>query len=156
MLNSIILSLYFLGDYDDDFLVILLLMGALFFLIALIIGVVICLIVIAILIGLIGVGIISTSVLTGLYQRSIGKGFKTFFVLSSILGSTIVSVVFFWFINTIKNWWSTDLVIVAGIGSGIISGWLLGLLLFVTLRKMMEFIKTKYESKKGSIKSWLS
>ncbi|WP_417873773.1 hypothetical protein [Xanthomarina gelatinilytica] len=131
-------------------------MGALFFLIALIIGVVICLIVIAILIGLIGVGIISTSVLTGLYQRSIGKGFKTFFVLSSILGSTIVSVVFFWFINTIKNWWSTDLVIVAGIGSGIISGWLLGLLLFVTLRKMMEFIKTKYESKKGSIKSWLS
>ncbi len=156
MLNSIILSLYFLGDSDDDFLVILLLMGALFFLIALIIGVVICLIVIAILIGLIGVGIISTSVLTGLYQRSIGKGFKTFFVLSSILGSTIVSVVFFWFINTIKNWWSTDLVIVAGIGSGIISGWLLGLLLFVTLRKMMEFIKTKYESKKGSIKSWLS
>lgn len=156
MLNSIILSPYFLGDSDDDFLVILLLMGALFFLIALIIGVVICLIVIAILIGLVGVGIISTSVLTGLYKRSISTGFKTFFVLSSILGSTIVSVVFFWFINTIKNWWSTDLAIVTGIGSGIISGWLLGLLLFVTLRKMMKFIKTKYESKKGSIKSWLS
>lgn len=156
MFNNIILSPYFLGDSDDDFLVMLLLVGALFFLIALIIGVVISLIVMAILIGLIGVGIISTSVLTGLYQRSIGKGFKTFFVLSSILGSTIVSVVFFWIVNTIKNWWSTNLAIVAGIGCGIISGWLLGILLFVTLRKTMEFIKTKYESKKGKLKSWLS
>lgn len=132
---------------DDNFIVVMLLMGALFFLIALIIGVVLGLIFLTILIGLISVGLISTSILVGLHQKSISKGFKTLFISVSILGSTIVSVLFFWFVNTIKEWWNTDISIIIGIICGIVTGYFIGLLLFIAIKKMILFIKNKHSTK---------
>lgn len=76
---------------DDDFLVVLLIMGAIFFAIVVIIGVVLCLLFILLLIGLITAGILSTSVLIGIQQKSISKGFKTFFLSVSMVGCTIVA-----------------------------------------------------------------
>lgn len=65
---------------DDDFLVVLLIMGAIFFAIVVIIGVVLCLLFILLLIVLITAGVLSTSVLVGIQQKSVSKGFKTFFL----------------------------------------------------------------------------
>lgn len=133
---------------DDNFLVVLLLMGALFFLIALIVGVVICLLLILILIGLISAGITSASILVGIQQKSISKGFKTFFISVSMLGSVIVSIIFFWVVNAIKDWWSNDISTIAGIICGLISGYFLGILLFTATKKAAQFLSNKYQSKK--------
>lgn len=129
---------------DDDFLVVLLLMGALFFIVATIIGVILGLFLIAILVTLLTVGIVSTSVLVGLHQKSLSKGFKTFFITASIVGCTIISVLFFWFINNVKDLCETKTAIIAGIICGIASGWLVGLLLFIASKRGIEFITNKF------------
>ncbi|CAM3888330.1 hypothetical protein I6H88_13350 [Elizabethkingia bruuniana] len=132
---------------DDDFLAVMLVMGALVFFILGVIGIVLGLLFILIVIFLISAGIISTSVLVGLQQKSLSKGFKTFFISVSILGSTIASVILFLFINTIKNWWQTDTTIIAGLISGIASGWILGLIMFITCKKLVLFLKNKYANR---------
>ena len=134
---------------DDNFLAILLIMGALFFLLALIIGVVLCLLIIGMLFVLVSGSVISASVLVGLQQRSVSKGFKTFFIAVSVLGSTIVSVLFFWFINSVKDWWETDVAISSGVVCGILSGWALGFLFYKAMGKLFTFLKHKYEERKS-------
>ncbi|MDX8569457.1 hypothetical protein OZ668_15765 [Elizabethkingia sp. HX XZB] len=129
---------------DDDFLVAMLLMGALVFFILGVIGIILGLLLILIVIFLISAGIISASLLVGLHQKSLSKGFKTFFISVCILGSTIASVILFLFINTVKNWWQTDTAIIAGIVSGIASGWILGVIMFTASKKLVMFLKNKY------------
>ncbi|UIR57002.1 hypothetical protein LZQ00_04100 [Sphingobacterium sp. SRCM116780] len=144
-----VLNFYLIDSFknEDDFLVVMLLMGALFFLLALIIGTVLILTLMLILFFLISGGVISTSVLVGIHQRSVSKGFKTLFLLISILGSTFVSVIFFWFINSVKGWWETDISIIAGIICGAFSGWVLGLLIFQGTKKLIIFLRNKYSNR---------
>lgn len=134
---------------DDNFIAVLLVMGALFFGITLIIGVVICLLFILILIGLISAGLISTSVLVGYQQKSVSKGFKTFFISTSILGSTIVSVIFFRVLNSIYDWTTPSNSIIFGFFFGLISGGLLGILIFIALKKIIFILNKKYQSIKS-------
>ncbi|KUY17298.1 hypothetical protein BAZ12_17870 [Elizabethkingia miricola] len=119
-------------------------MGALVFFILGVIGIILGLLLILIVIFLISAGIISASLLVGLQQKSLSKGFKTFFISVSILGSTIASVILFLFINTVKNWWQADTAIIAGIVSGIASGWILGVIMFTASKKLVMFLKNKY------------
>ncbi|WP_407481964.1 hypothetical protein [Elizabethkingia meningoseptica] len=139
-------GLYLIDSFrnDDNFLAVLILMGALVFLVLAVIGIVLGLLFIFMIILLISAGIISASVLVGLQQKSLSKGFKTFFLSVSVVGSTIVSVIFFLFINTVKNWWQTNIAIIAGTVFGIVSGWLLGLLMFTVAKKLVLFLKNKY------------
>ena len=134
---------------DEDFLIVLLLMGAIFFGIAVIVGVVICILFTLLIIALISAGLISASVLVGYQKKSVSKGFKTFFLSASILGATIVSVIFFRLINSIYAWTTPDISIIAGIIWGLISGWLLGLLIFTALKKIVLLLNNKYQSIKA-------
>lgn len=144
-----ILNFYLIDSFrnDDDFLAALLVMGIIFFILAIIIGIALVLIFFATLLVLIGVGLISASVLVGLQQKSLSKGFKTLFLSSSILGTTIISVIFFWFLNRIEDWWSNDVSIFAGIAVGFLSGWILGIIIFTAAKKMVLFLKNKYDQK---------
>lgn len=135
---------------DDDFLVWLLLMGALFFLLALIVGTALVIIFFLILFFLVSGGILSASVLVGLQQRSVSKGFKTLFLSISILGSTVISVIFFLMVNSMKDWWENNIAIFAGILCGVLSGWLLGILIFEATKKLAIFIKDKYNQRANS------
>lgn len=143
------LDFYLIDSFqnDDDFLAVLLLMGAFFCFFAVIIGVVLVLMFFAILFALISGGILSASVLVGLQQKSVSKGFKTLFVSVSILGTTIISVIFFWFMNKIQHWWGNDVSIFAGIVFGLLSGWLLGTLIFMAVKKLVLFLKNKYDNR---------
>lgn len=132
---------------DDDFLAVLLLMGALVFLLAIIFGIVLILIILFIIVSFIGGGIISASVLVGLQQKSMSKGFKTFILSLSILGSTVLSVFAFWCINSIKDWWNPEISVIAGIICGVFAGWLLGLFFFHAASKMAEFLRNKYDER---------
>lgn len=133
---------------EEDFLISLIIMGAIFFGIALIVGVILCILFILILIGLLSAGIISASILVGYHQKSVSKGFKTFFLALSISGSSIISVLFFFFVNSIKEWWSTNTAIVAGVLCGLISGYLLGLIMFEATKKIVTFSYKKFQSTK--------
>ena len=142
-------SFYLIDSFrnDDDFLVVMLLMGALVFLLAVIFGVVLILIILFVVASFIGGGIISASVLVGLQQKSMSKGFKTFVLSVSILASTILSVLSFCLINSVKHWWNLEITIVAGIICGVLAGWLLGLFFFKAASKMAEFLKKKYNER---------
>jgi len=91
---------------DDDYLAILILMGMLFLVFAVILTTVLIIIFVGILLALVGAGIISASVLVGLQQRSLNRGLKTLFLMASMLGFSIISVIFFWFANQVRDWFA--------------------------------------------------
>lgn len=155
LFKSLFRDFYLIDSFqnDDDFLAVLLIMGAFFCLFAVIIGVVLVLMVFAILFALISGGILSASVLVGLQQRSVSKGFKTLFVSVSVLGTTIISVIFFWFMNKIQHWWGNDVSIFAGIVFGLLSGWILGTLIFMAVKKLVLFLKNKYDERMDCIEN---
>ena len=140
---------FYLNDSfrNNDDILIFMLMGILFFLFALVIGVVTTVILMAILFVLVSGGIISASLLVGFQRKSLEKGFKTFVLLASIAGATIFSIVFFCLVNTVKNWWTLDVAIIAGSICGLFSGWILGLLIFQTIKKLTVFLKDKYQNR---------
>ncbi|GAA4171064.1 hypothetical protein [Sphingobacterium ginsenosidimutans] len=129
---------------DDNFIVTLLLMGSLVFLALAVISILLGLLFIVTIILLISAGIISTSVIVGLQQRSITKGFKTLFLSSAILGSSIVSVIFCIFLNAVYDWSSNNMAILIGLVLGIILGTGLGLLAFKAMAGLIRFLMSKY------------
>ena len=138
---------------DDDFLAVMLVMGGLFFAIAAVVGIVLCLLFVALLISLLAAGLISTSVLVGLHQKSTQQGFKTFFIAGSIIASTLASVLVFWIGNVILKWTVTEMAIFFGLVWGVLSGWLLGYLLFMAYKRITLYLKVKYTSEKQSFSS---
>lgn len=142
VIKPVIISLF--DNSHFDFLQIVL-ACVLVILIVMAVAAIASVIITGLLIGLISVGIISTSVISGLYQKSISKGFKTLFLSISIVGCTIVSVQFFWFINKINEWWSTNISILLGMACGVVAGLVIGLLIFKIIKKMIKIIRNKYK-----------
>ena len=136
---------------DDNFLAVMLVMGALFFAVAVIVGIVLCLIFITLIISLFAAGLVSTSVLVGFQQKSTSSGFKTFFVGASILASSVASIIFFLIANTFWHWSGIELVIFAGLMTGVLSGWILGVLMFKAFKKIINYLKRKYDSSKEKL-----
>jgi hypothetical protein len=86
-------------------------------------------------------GILSVSLIYGLYQKSLTKSFKMFFILMfGLIGSLSCSVVFP-ILNSFFHWSDAQTVIVIGVFIGLISGLLSGILLF---RIFLYFLK-KYQ-----------
>jgi hypothetical protein len=129
---------------EDDFIATLLLMGSLVFLALAVISILLGLLFIITIILLISAGIISTSVIVGLQQRSITKGFKTLFLSSAIVGSSIVSVIFCIFLNAVYDWSSNNMAMLIGLVLGIILGTGLGLLAFKAMAGLIRFLTSKY------------
>ena len=129
---------------EDDFIATLLLMGSLVFLALAVISILLGLLFIITIILLISAGIISTSVIVGLQQRSITKGFKTLFLSSAIVGSSIVSVIFCIFLNAVYDWSSNNMAMLIGLVLGIILGTGLGLLAFKAMAGLIRFLMSKY------------
>lgn len=150
MFEKLSLIFFYIMNYsndEDELMTTVLLMGAVFAFFAIIIGIALLLIVAAILFLLISGGIISASVLVGFQQKSAGKGFKTFFILLCSLGTSAISVVFFWVLNSVYDWWTTEIAAFAGLVAGVFTGWLLGLLIFYTFRRIVLFLKEKFENR---------
>ena len=150
MFEKLSLIFFYIIDYsndEDELMTTVLLMGAVFAFFAIIIGIALLLIVAAILFFLISGGLISASVLVGFQQKSASKGFKTFFILLCSLGTSVISVIFFWVLNSVYDWWTTEIAAFAGLVVGVFTGWLLGLLIFYAFRKIVLFLKEKFENR---------
>ncbi|MBD8082122.1 hypothetical protein [Chryseobacterium caseinilyticum] len=64
-----------------------------------------------------------------------------------IFTSQLISVLFFWLLNLIYDWWIPEVAILSGLLTGIFTGWILGLLLFTASKKIVIFIKVQIDSK---------
>lgn len=107
-------------------------------------GIVIAVIALLILFGLIGTGILSASILVGLYNKSFTKGFKTFLVALTTIGGLIISSTGLWLLNKlVVHWFSSQTAIFIGSLVGLTAGWILGTLLFLIIQKLTAFLKAK-------------
>lgn len=96
-----------------------------------------------ILLGLITAGVVSASVITGLYKKSFAKGFKVFLVLSCALGGAFTFAALFGLTNLVLHWYDTLTSVLAGAGFGLISGMLFGFLAFYVLQRIVIYFKAR-------------
>jgi hypothetical protein len=121
--------------------------GMLFFVLMGILTIGSCLIILVgillIFFSLISFGVLSTSILVGVYQKSFESGFKTFFVGISGIVSVFLSVVFFSLLNTITEWWSFHAAILYGFVLGLSSGVIFGYLGYRVFQLILNYFKTR-------------
>ena len=103
-----------------------------------IIGVAIATVFILAILGLGFAGIFSTSIIYGLYKRSLEKTFKTFIVLSFALGGLLCCSIAFPILNKILRWTEFENALLAGLLVGVSSGLLTGLVGFKILKTLTK------------------
>ena len=138
------------GDYqEEDFTPGLFLFGLLaivFMFICVGVGIVLAVIGLLILFGFVMLGILSTSIFVGLYNKSLAQGFKTFLVSVTAVGGLLVGAIGFGLFNKIVHWFTTPTSICIGSFAGLLTGFLLGLVLFYVLQKLIAFLKDKLKA----------
>ena len=108
-------------------------------------GIVLTLFILAIVFGLIATGIISASLIVGVYKKSFTKGFKTFLVSSSTVGFMVFGTLGFWILTKITHWWAMPVALLTGSLMGLISGLLFGILASYFIQQFAIFLKNKFK-----------
>jgi hypothetical protein len=96
-----------------------------------------------VLAGLISFGILSTSIVVGLHQKSFTEGFKVFIILTASITSTLFGGFVFWIVNRYFYWFS-DTNAFFGSLIGLIGGLLLGFLAFYIIQQLMSYLKRNF------------
>lgn len=111
---------------------------------SILIGSVAALLILTFLFVLISAGIVSTSIVVGLYRRSLAAGFKTLLGLVCGAGGVIIGAIAFWLINHFFHIHLKDATaVLAGAASGLLGGLLLGMVIFWLIRMFLEFCRQK-------------
>ena len=106
-------------------------------------GIIVALIGFFLLFTFVSVGILSTSIIIGLQKKSFERGFKIFIISTSTFASTLLFTIVFWAINHIMHWFKTSTALLTGAGFGLVSGFILGLLVSYLLKKLSTYFKGK-------------
>jgi len=106
-------------------------------------GIGLTILILFILFGLVSVGILSTSIIVGLNKKSFTKGFKTFILLATTIAGFLIGGLTFLLIHKINHWWTLKTSIISGTISGLLGGFVFGLLLFYILRRLTTYFKQK-------------
>lgn len=110
------------------------------------VGVVAAIIIVAITILLISIGIISTSVFIGWYKRSLSAGFRLFCLISGSLCGLLLGAVSFGVISHLmKLQLTTTTASLSGGAIGLLTGALVGFMIYKLLRVGFQFIATKFK-----------
>ena len=141
--------------YEEDevgslFLVIILCVAMLF---CFGVGVVVAVCIILIALGLLALGVLSTSVAVGLYKRSIASGFKTLVISTSTVGGSIIGALGIFILFKITHWGNVPFSTLAGAIGGSIAGLCFGFLAVFTIRKISKIISNKYAKSENNIES---
>ncbi|HYE56771.1 MAG TPA: hypothetical protein VD996_18120 [Chitinophagaceae bacterium] len=107
-------------------------------------GVVLCVFALAVVFGLAAFGVLSVSVVTGMYKRSLEKGFRVFMLLGGSVGGMLAGAIVGF---VAERYFDVDVQLraallygaLAGLVAGLIGGWI-G---FVIIKWMVVFIKQK-------------
>jgi hypothetical protein len=117
------------------------------FFVLVIVGLILDCILLAIFSGLVMTGILSMSLVVGLYKKSFQKGFKIFIVLTSMFLSSIATTVVFVSLNKIMHWFIVEVAIVWGLVLGSLSGLVIGLIFFRLLKLAVDKLTTWLKDK---------
>jgi hypothetical protein len=131
---------------SDDFspgLLFFAVIGIAFILVFVGVGIALTVLGLLIIFAFVSFGILSTSIIVGLNKKSFAKGFKTFIVLASSIGSLLFCSAGFWLVNKITHWWTIKTAIITGASFGLLSGFAFGLLAFYILQKLTNYFKQK-------------
>lgn len=86
--------------------------------------------------ALVGLGVVSVSVLVGLHHRSLARGFRTFVVLSCVLMGVLAGAPSLWLINRTAHWMGSTWALGGGALLGAVVGLLVGLLSVWMVRRL--------------------
>ena len=99
------------------------------------------------LFGFISWGIVSTSLLVGLWKRSFTKGFKVFILLFSCFGGLLTGGLTFGAFNLILHWAKASVAILCGCATGAVCGLIFGYIAFYIIKKLIVFLMQKLDIK---------
>jgi len=111
------------------------------------IGLALVLLLLAVFLALVAFGIVSASVIVGLTQKSVSKGFNTFILLTATIGGSMFGGLAFWIVNKISHWFDTATSVYIGITSGFISGLVVGTCACYLLAKALQFLSRRWSKK---------
>ncbi|NUY82100.1 hypothetical protein HUK80_14445 [Flavobacterium sp. MAH-1] len=138
---------------DDEefnlFLFAILIIGVIAVLLCLAVGIILTILALLTIFGLIAMGALSASIIVGIAQKSVAKGFRTFVVVFSTFGSAALGTLTFWFLNNVLKWWTEFKAICLGFGIGLVSGFITGIAIAFVIRKLTPILKNKI----GNLKS---
>lgn len=95
--------------------------------------------------GLTAMGIISASMIAGLYHRSLAKGFRLFMILCCAAAGLIFGAIGFFFLNLIIHWWTNEMALLIGSGIGLISGIIFGSIAYIVFKQLIAWLKTRLQ-----------
>jgi hypothetical protein len=94
--------------------------------------------------ALVSAGILSTSIVVGLYKRSFTAGFRVFLLLFCSMAGLATGGLGLWLINRFFHLhWIPRIAALTGAGGGFIGGLLLGLVLFILIRVFLKYCRQK-------------
>lgn len=94
---------------------------------------------------LLSLGVLSVSVIAGLYKKSFSKAFQVFVLLVSAIAGGIGLSFICWLSVELFNFKNAGTIIGAGAIAGIVSGVIFGYIFCYVLRKVIIFLKDKFK-----------
>ncbi len=140
-----------LPQYDDNFYEAGLVTMTIFFLIGfcilIAIGVAIATLILLAILALGFFGAFSTSIIYGLYKKSLSKAFRLFMVLSFGFCGAVFSSLVFIFFNEILRWFTFENALLQGAILGLLSGFVAGFIAFQILKSLTKLFIAKLKTK---------
>lgn len=93
--------------------------------------------------AMVSFGIVSASIIAGLYTRSVTKGFKVFFILCSIVVGGLFGCTALYTLNIFTDWYSVDDAILMGSAFGLVAGLTGGMITLYFLKRLVAWLRTK-------------
>jgi hypothetical protein len=106
-------------------------------------GVIITAIILLGIFAMVSFGILSASIIAGIYTRSVTKGFKVFFILCSIVVGGVFGCTTLYILNFFTQWYTVDDSILLGSASGLVAGLAGGMISYYFLQRLAAWLKSK-------------
>jgi hypothetical protein len=93
--------------------------------------------------AMVSLGILSASIIAGIYTRSATKGFKVFFILCSIVVGGAFGCIALHTLNIFTQWYNEDDAILLGGAFGLVAGLAGGMISFYFLQRLVAWLRSK-------------
>lgn len=93
--------------------------------------------------AMVSFGILSASIIAGIYSRSVTKGFKVFFILCSIVVGGVLGCIALYTLNLFTLWYNVDDAILMGSAFGLVAGLAGGMITFYFLQRLAAWLRSK-------------
>ncbi|MBD3582718.1 hypothetical protein [Flavobacterium selenitireducens] len=136
---------------DDEFnlfLFSLLVIGIIAIGVCVAIGIVLTVLGLLVIFGLISMGALSASLLVGIHQKSVTKGFKAFAVIFTTSASGFAGAIVLWTLNRLMKWWTDAIAAGTGLLIGLVSGFLTGVAIAFAIQKIVPILKNSLDKRK--------